>query len=120
MRFALLRSLRQNHGLNDRQALLFKEHVLCAAQANAHGAKAAGTHGVALNEKDGSLRWSTGTEEAGYSTPIEYQSGGKTCLAIFGKRTLAGVAALTGRIELTGVGISGGPVAARDTLRPRS
>jgi len=56
----------------------------------------AGTHGVALNEKDGSLRWCTGTEEAGYSTPVEYQMNGKTCLAIFGEKTLAGIAALTG------------------------
>jgi len=58
----------------------------------------AGTHGVALNEKDGSLRWSTGTEEAGYSTPVEYQIGDKPCLAIFGKRTLAGVESLTGKV----------------------
>ncbi len=58
----------------------------------------AGTHGIALNRKDGSLRWSTGKEKAGYSTPVEYLVAERVGLAIFGERTLAGVDALTGDV----------------------
>ncbi len=58
----------------------------------------AGTHGIALNREDGSLRWNTGKGKAGYSTPVEYQVAGKTCLAVFGENTLAGVAAQNGSL----------------------
>lgn len=58
----------------------------------------AGTHGLALNKKDGSLAWCTGTEEAGYSTPVQYQLGGKSYVTVFGKRTLAGVDARSGDV----------------------
>jgi outer membrane protein assembly factor BamB len=58
----------------------------------------AGTHGLALNKADGSLAWITGREDAGYSTPVEYQSQGKTCVTLFGRETLAGVVAHTGEV----------------------
>ena len=57
-----------------------------------------GTHGLALNKADGALVWSTGTKEAGYSTPVEYEVDGMQCVALFGVDTLAGVAIKTGEV----------------------
>ena len=58
----------------------------------------AGTHGLALNKADGSLAWITGQEKAGYSTAVEYTSQGKICVVLFGRDTLAGVVAHTGKV----------------------
>ena len=57
-----------------------------------------GTHGLALNKADGALVWSTGTKEAGYSTPVEYTVDGMQCLALFGLDTFAGVSLKTGEV----------------------
>lgn len=58
----------------------------------------AGTHGMALNQADGSLIWSTGKGKAGYSTPVEYEVGNLACLALFGEDTFAGIKAHTGEL----------------------
>ena len=58
----------------------------------------AGTHGLALNIADGSLAWETGTERAGYSTPVPFDLGPTRMLALTGRRTFAGVELLTGQV----------------------
>jgi len=58
----------------------------------------AGTHGLALNIADGSLAWETGTERAGYSTPVPFDLGSTRMLALMGRRTFAVVEALTGQV----------------------
>ncbi len=60
----------------------------------------AGTHGLALNVADGSLAWETGTERAGYSTPVPFDLGSTRMLALMGRRTFAVVEALTGETVL--------------------
>ena len=57
----------------------------------------AGTHGLALNSADGSLAWETGTERAGYSTPVPFDLDSTRMLALMGRRTFAVVEALTGQ-----------------------
>jgi outer membrane protein assembly factor BamB len=57
----------------------------------------AGTHGLALNIANGSLAWETGTERAGYSTPVPFDLGPTHMLALMGRRTFAVVEALTGQ-----------------------
>ena len=57
----------------------------------------AGTHGLALHISDGSLAWETGTERAGYSTPVPINLKAGRMLALMGRRTFAVVEALTGQ-----------------------
>lgn len=61
----------------------------------------AGTHGIALKSADGSLLWSTGTEKAGYSTPVVYETGGSRMMAVLGEESFAGVETAGGRVAWT-------------------
>ena len=61
----------------------------------------AGTHGLALKKATGESAWITGTGPTGYATPIPYEQDGKSCVAIFGNETIAGVVADTGQVLWT-------------------
>jgi outer membrane protein assembly factor BamB len=58
----------------------------------------AGTHGIALHVADGSLAWETGTNRAGYSTPVPFDWEGQRYLILMGERTFAAVQAQTGEV----------------------
>jgi outer membrane protein assembly factor BamB len=58
----------------------------------------AGTHGIALHAADGTLAWETGTDRAGYSTPVPFDWEGQRYLIIMGDRTFAAVHAQTGQL----------------------
>jgi outer membrane protein assembly factor BamB len=44
-----------------------------------------GTAGAALDKKTGKVLWSSGPEEAGYSTPVTFDLRGERCVALAGK-----------------------------------
>ena len=56
----------------------------------------AGPAGLALDKRSGKLAWSSGAGTGGYATPVLYTRNGKRYAAIFGRRALYGVDALTG------------------------
>ncbi len=58
-----------------------------------------GTHGSAFNKKDGTLVWRTGTNAAGYTTPLPFEARGRKGLAMFGAKELAAVDPLTGQLQ---------------------
>lgn len=58
----------------------------------------AGTHGLALNTRDGTLAWETGTKRAGYSTPTPFDYEGQRFLILMGERTFAAVHSRTGEL----------------------
>jgi outer membrane protein assembly factor BamB len=58
----------------------------------------AGTHGLALHAADGTLAWETGTNRAGYSTPVPFDFEQQRYLILMGERTLAAVHAQTGQV----------------------
>jgi outer membrane protein assembly factor BamB len=58
----------------------------------------AGTHGLALHAADGTPAWETGTNQAGYSTPVPFDFEGQRHLILMGRRTFAAVHALTGQV----------------------
>ncbi len=58
----------------------------------------AGTHGMALHAADGTLAWETGTNRAGYSTPVPFDLGEQRFLVLMGERTFAAVQARTGQV----------------------
>lgn len=47
-----------------------------------------GTAGVALDKKTGKVIWSSGPEEAGYSTPVTFDLRGERCVALAGKQDI--------------------------------
>lgn len=57
----------------------------------------AGTYGVALNKKDGSLVWQNGKGESGYATAVPYTIDNKKCVALFGSKAFSGLDAATGK-----------------------
>lgn len=57
----------------------------------------AGTAGTALNQKDGRIAWSSGTNVAGYASPVLCVLGGKTNVLIFASDFLAAVDPDTGK-----------------------
>lgn len=58
----------------------------------------AGTHGLALHAADGMLAWETGTNRAGYSTPVPFDLDGQRYVVLMGERTFAAVQAQTGEV----------------------
>jgi outer membrane protein assembly factor BamB len=56
-----------------------------------------GKYGTAL-DKSGKVLWTTGPEAAGYSTHVPYTLGGKTGLAIFAAKDVAGLDPATGKV----------------------
>ncbi|TKJ36398.1 MAG: hypothetical protein CEE38_11305 [Planctomycetes bacterium B3_Pla] len=58
----------------------------------------AGTHGMALHAADGTLAWETGTNRAGYSTPVPFDLGEKRYVVLMSERTFAAVEAQTGQV----------------------
>jgi len=56
-----------------------------------------GTRGVALNKKTGTLKWKTGTDKAGYATPVPYDHNGKDAVVMFSRRYAYGVDLSNGR-----------------------
>ncbi len=51
----------------------------------------AGMAGAAFDKKSGKVLWSSGTEAAGYSTPVPFDTGGDRIVALFLKRHVAAV-----------------------------
>jgi len=47
-----------------------------------------GTAGAALDKKTGKVIWSSGPEEAGYSTPMTFDLRGERCVALAGKQDI--------------------------------
>ena len=58
----------------------------------------AGTHGMALHAADGTPAWETGTNRAGYSTPVPFDFEGQRFLILMSERTFAAVQAQTGEV----------------------
>jgi outer membrane protein assembly factor BamB len=58
----------------------------------------AGTHGMALHAADGTLAWETGTNRAGYSTPVPFDFEQQRFLVLMGEKTFAAVKAQTGEV----------------------
>ena len=58
----------------------------------------AGTHGIALHAADGTLAWETGTNRAGYSTPVPFDLGEQRFMVLMGERTFAAVRVQTGQV----------------------
>ena len=58
----------------------------------------AGSHGLALEKKDGKVRWRNGSGEGAYATPEPVQLGGKEALMIFGPTSCSAVAAADGKV----------------------
>lgn len=58
----------------------------------------AGTHGMALHAADGTLAWETGTNRAGYSTPVPFDVEEQRFVVLMGERTFAAVQAQTGEV----------------------
>ena len=58
----------------------------------------AGTHGMALYTADGTLAWETGTNRAGYSTPVPFDVEEQRFVVLMGERTFAAVQAQTGEV----------------------
>jgi outer membrane protein assembly factor BamB len=56
-----------------------------------------GTAGVALDKSNGEVTWATDNAVSGYATPLEYQAGGKSRLAMFTADSVACVDAETGK-----------------------
>ncbi|MCL4787400.1 MAG: PQQ-binding-like beta-propeller repeat protein [Verrucomicrobia bacterium] len=50
-----------------------------------------GTAGAALDKKTGKVLWSSGPEEAGYSTPVVFDLRGERCVALAGKQHIYSV-----------------------------
>jgi outer membrane protein assembly factor BamB len=50
-----------------------------------------GTAGAALDKKTGKVIWSSGPEEAGYSTPVTFDLRGERCVAVAGKQHIYAV-----------------------------
>ena len=57
----------------------------------------AGTAGIALDKKDGSVIWQSGQEPGGYATPAPYQTKTRQCVAMFIKDKVVGLAADSGK-----------------------
>ncbi len=57
----------------------------------------AGGAGTALSKTDGSVVWNSGTNVAGYATPVPYGSGADRAAAIFSGNALLGVRVADGR-----------------------
>ncbi|MFN0067845.1 MAG: PQQ-binding-like beta-propeller repeat protein [Limisphaerales bacterium] len=60
-----------------------------------------GRHGSAFDKRDGRLVWTTGTNAAGYTTPVPFELRGRKGLAIFGAKELAAVTPATGEVQWT-------------------
>ncbi len=58
----------------------------------------AGTHGMALHTADGTLAWETGTNRAGYSTPVPFEVEEQRFVVLMGERTFAAVQTQTGEV----------------------
>jgi outer membrane protein assembly factor BamB len=58
----------------------------------------AGTHGLALHAADGTLAWETGTNRAGYSTPVPFDFEQERYVILMSERTFAAVHAQTGEV----------------------
>ncbi|HIL71624.1 MAG TPA: alcohol dehydrogenase [Verrucomicrobia bacterium] len=56
-----------------------------------------GDAGMALDRSDGSMIWKSSNLEAGYSSPVAFQQGGRTQILLGSKRSYVAVDALTGR-----------------------
>jgi len=56
-----------------------------------------GTAGVALDKATGKEIWITGTDKAGYSTPVIFGSGAATGMLMFSKKALIAVSAKNGK-----------------------
>jgi len=50
-----------------------------------------GSAGTALDKATGKVVWTSGKEEAGYSTPVPFSSGGERCVALFLAESVAAV-----------------------------
>lgn len=58
----------------------------------------AGEAGTALNKRDGKLIWTSGKKEAGYATPVPFNSEGRSLLAIFAEKEILTVASADGKV----------------------
>ena len=58
----------------------------------------AGTAGMAVNKDSGDIVWLTGTEIAGYSTPVPFELSGRQYVGIFMAESVAAVEAFTGKV----------------------
>lgn len=58
----------------------------------------ANSAGLALNKKDGSVKWNSAAGAGGYSTPVACMVNGKKCFVIFGKKAVNVVDAANGAI----------------------
>jgi outer membrane protein assembly factor BamB len=58
----------------------------------------AGTSGTAVNKKTGAVVWKTGTDAAGYSTPVPLSLGGTPAAAVMGKDAVHVVDRSSGRV----------------------
>jgi outer membrane protein assembly factor BamB len=56
-----------------------------------------GSSTVALDKKDGKLRWQAGDETAGYATPVPAEFGGQAAVVLFKGRAVVGRALTDGR-----------------------
>ncbi|HUT01130.1 MAG TPA: PQQ-binding-like beta-propeller repeat protein [Phycisphaerae bacterium] len=57
----------------------------------------AGDAGTALDKDTGKVLWSSGEGPGGYSTPVPYEQGGQTLIALFSRRSVVGVQAADGK-----------------------
>ena len=58
----------------------------------------AGAAGGALDRQTGKAVWNSGTNAAGYATPVPYSADGERCVAIFAAKALVGVRVRDGRV----------------------
>ena len=57
----------------------------------------AGASGMALDKATGKVLWGSGSGPGGYSTPVPYQQGGETLLAMFSAKSVLAVKAADGK-----------------------
>jgi outer membrane protein assembly factor BamB len=58
----------------------------------------AGTYGLALRKRDGTLAWVNEKGASGYSSAVPYEQQGKKCVAILGNKEVYGAVAITGQV----------------------
>lgn len=56
-----------------------------------------GTAGLAVDKATGKTLWQSGSEAAGYATPVALNMGGQRCIAVFGRAAVAGVDSKSGK-----------------------
>jgi outer membrane protein assembly factor BamB len=58
----------------------------------------AGDHGTCLDKATGKVVWDSGAGPGGYSTPVPYERGGKTLIALFSAKNVLAVNAADGKV----------------------